>query len=221
MRKLNLQGVPRTLLVPLACLALEAPRPDAILHDKRAVEVYNKLAGTPEFLLGMSAADVFVTTMRARQFDTYARAFLTRNPAGIVMDLGCGLDTRFDRLDDGQMSWIGLDVEEVIELRNQVLPDGERCTTINKSMFDLGWIDTVAAYHKPIIFLAEGVFPYFSTAQIRPMLEAMAERFPTGELVYDAASLLISRFHNYTSSVLKQSGTRANWDARNPQELET
>jgi O-methyltransferase involved in polyketide biosynthesis len=218
---LGLQGVPRTSLVPLACRALESPRADAILHDKRAVEVYNKLAGTPDFLMGMSPTDVFVTTMRARQFDLYADEFLTHNPAGVVVDLGCGLDTRFDRLDDGKMSWIGLDVEEVIELRKQVLPDRDRCKTITKSMFDLAWIDIVADYNKPVIFLAEGVFPYFSTARIRPMVAAMAKRFPIGELVFDAASLLISRFHNYTSSVLKQSGTRANWDARNPQELET
>ena len=219
MIKLNLQGVPRTLLVPLACRALESSRSDAILHDKRAVDVYTKLEGTPDFLMGMGSTDVFVTTMRARQFDSYARKFLNRNPGGIVMDLGCGLDTRFDRLDDGKMSWIGLDVEEVIELRKQVLPDGERCTTINKSMFDLGWIDSVAALNKPVIFLAEGVFPYFCTAQIKPMLVAMAEKFPSGELVFDAASLFISRVHR-SSSVLKQSGSRINWDARNPQELE-
>ena len=69
---LNLNGVARTLLVPLACRALESPRPDAILHDPRAVEVYNALGGNPDFLMGMRGTDVFVATMRARQFDTFA-----------------------------------------------------------------------------------------------------------------------------------------------------
>jgi O-methyltransferase involved in polyketide biosynthesis len=217
----NLQGVARTLLVPLACRAIESVRPDAILHDPRAVEVYNALGGNPDFLMGMSGTDVFVTAMRVRQFDTFSGDFLASNPGGLVVDIGCGLDTRFDRLDDGQMTWRGVDLPEVIELRRKVLPDGERCKTIPRSMLEVSWLDEVARINKPVIFLAEGVFPYFSTADVKPLLMAMARRFPAGELVFDAASRFISRHHNRTSSVLKRSGTRILWDAKNPQELET
>ena len=217
----NLQGVARTLLVPLACRALESPRPDAIIHDPRAVEVYNAIGGNPDFLMGMSGTDVFVTMMRARQFDMFARAFLDRNPGGLVVDMGCGLDTRFDRLDDGQMTWLGVDLPEVIDLRRKVLPDGERCKTIPQSILEISWFDEVAQLNKPVIFLAEGVFPYFSCADVKPLVMMMARRFPDGELVFDAASLFIARHHNRTSSVLKRSGTRIRWDAKNPQEVET
>jgi O-methyltransferase involved in polyketide biosynthesis len=217
----NLEGVARTLLVPLACRAMDSIRPDAILHDPRAVEVYNALGGNPDFLMGMRGHDLTATAMRARQFDTFARDFLARNPNGLVVDLGCGLDTRFDRLDDGHMSWFGVDLPEVIELRHKYLPDGKRCKTIPQSMFELSWLDEVVRLNRPVIFLAEGVFPYFSTADVKPMVLEMAARFPAGELVFDAASLFISRHHNRTSSVLKRSGTRILWDAKNPQELET
>lgn len=217
----NLKGIARTLLVPLACRAIESMRPDAILHDPRSVEVYNALGGNSDFLMGMRGTDVFVTVMRARQFDTFARDFLARNPGGTVVDLGCGLDTRFNRLNDGQLTWVGVDLPEVIELRRKYLPDGERCKTIPQSMFELSWLDEVTRLHKPVIFLAEGVFPYFSTADVKPMVLAMGARYPAGELVFDAASAFISRHHNRTSSVLKRSGTRILWDAKNPQELET
>ena len=217
----NLEGVARTLLVPLACRAIESIRPDAILHDPRAVEMYNALGGNPDFLMGMGGVDTFVTVMRARQFDKFTRDFLARNPGGLVVDLGCGLDSRFDRLDDGQMIWLGVDLPEVIELRRKYLPDGKRCKTIAQSMFDLSWLDEVTRLNKSVIFLAEGVFPYFSTADVKPMVMAMAERFSSGELIFDAASPFISRHHNRTSSVLKRSGTHILWDAKNPQELET
>jgi O-methyltransferase involved in polyketide biosynthesis len=217
----NLQGVARTLLVPLACRALESPRPDAILYDPRAVQVYNDLGGTRDFLLGMGEVDAFVTTMRARQFDRIARQFLARNPGGLVVDLGCGLDTRFDRLDDGELYWLGVDLPQVIELRNVYLPDGERCRSIGQSMLEASWLDQVARLGKPVIFLAEGVFPYFRTADVKPLVMEMAARFPAGELVFDAASPFISRHHNRTSSVLKRSGTKALWDASGPQEIET
>jgi O-methyltransferase involved in polyketide biosynthesis len=217
----NLQGVARTLLMPLACRALESSRPDAILHDPRAVEVYNALGGNPDFLMGVGKMDAFVAAMRARQFDTFSRQFLVRNPGGLVVDLGCGLDTRFNRLDDGQLTWLGIDLPEVIELRRTVLPDDERCKTIPCSMLETSWLDEVSRQNKPVIFLAEGVFPYFSTATVKPILMEMALRFPAGELVFDAASPFITRHHNRTSSVLKQSGTRILWDAKNPRELET
>jgi O-methyltransferase involved in polyketide biosynthesis len=38
-----------------------------------------------------------------REFDRLARAFLAEIPDGVIVDLGCGLDTRFERVDDGQV----------------------------------------------------------------------------------------------------------------------
>ena len=216
----NLQGVARTLLVPLACRAMESVRPDAIIHDPRSVEVYNALGGNRDFLLGMSGHDLFASVMRVRQFDTFARAFLTRNPGGLVVDIGCGLDTRFYRLDDGQMSWLGVDLPEVIDLRRQYLPDVDRCKTIAQSMLDLSWLDEVVQVNKPVIFLAEGVFPYFSTGDVKPMLMTMAERFPAGELVFDAMTPVMGWIHKLNSSVLKRSGTQIQWDAKSPAALE-
>lgn len=216
---LNLEGVASTLFVPLACRAIESVRPDAILHDPRAVEVYSALGADRDFLLGMGKADMFVTVMRSRQFDKFAREFLVSNPGGLIVELGCGFDTRFDRLDNGQMFWIGVDLPEVIALRHKYLPDSDRCKTIPQSMLQLSWLDEVAGFKRAPIFLAEGVFPYFRSADIKPMLLAIMERFPGSELVFDAASPFISRHHNRTSSVLKRTGARILWDIKTPQEL--
>lgn len=216
----DLQGVARTLLVPLACRAIESIRPDAIIHDPRAVEMYKALGGSRDFLLGMSEHDRVFTVMRMRQFDAFARSFIDRNPGTLVVDIGCGLDTRFTRLDDGTLTWLGIDLPEVIQLRRKWLPDAERCTTIAQSMFELSWLDEVARPNKPVIFLAEGVFPYFSTRDVKPMLTAMAERFPGGELVFDGMAPFVMWLHK-SSTVLKRSGTQALWDAKNPAELET
>ena len=217
----DLQGIARTLLVPLACRALESTRSDAILSDPQAVRLYHSLGGNKEFLMGMSGHDLFATVMRVRQFDTFARNFLSHHPGGLVVDIGCGLDTRFHRLDDGKLTWLGVDLPEVIQLRRQWLPDSERCVTIAQSMLDIAWLDKVVQTGKPVIFLAEGVFPYFSPVEVRPLITAMAERFPAGELVFDAIAPILSRFHNLTSSVLKRSGTRVRWDVKDPVELET
>ena len=116
---------------------------------------------------------------------------------------------------------LGVDLPEVIELRRKVLPDGEHCKTIPQSKLEISWLDEIIQLNKPIIFMAEGLFPYFSTANIKPLVMAMAAHFPAGELVFDAASRFISRHHNRTSTILKRSGTHILWYAKNPLELET
>ena len=72
----NLEGVARTLLVPLACRAIDSIRADAILRDPRAVEVYNALGGSSDFLMGIRGYDLTTIVMRARQFDRFACNFL-------------------------------------------------------------------------------------------------------------------------------------------------
>ena len=216
---LELTGVAQTLLVPLACRAIESARPDANLHDPRAEAVFHALGGGPHFLLGMSGHDLFAAVMRVRQFDAFTRDFLARHPGGLVVDLGCGLDTRFDRLDDGHLTWLGVDLPEVISLRRQWLPDGARCRTLASSVFDLAWLADADAGRR-VIFLAEGVFPYFSAADVKPLLTALADRYPGAELVFDALSPSMAWVHNRTSSVLKESGTRIRWDVKAPMDLE-
>lgn len=216
----NLQGVARTLFAPLTCRALESVRPDAILHDPRAVELFQAFGGSRNLLMGMSSQDQFFVAMRARQFDRFARSFLDRNPGGLVVDIGCGLDTRFDRLDNGQMTWLGLDLPEVIELRQRFLPDAERCQTIAHSMFDLTWLDVVAQMNKPVIFLAEGVFSYFTEAEVKGVIMALAGHFQGAELVFEAYSSLTVKMHKRTSTLLKETGTHADWAVDDPHQLE-
>jgi O-methyltransferase involved in polyketide biosynthesis len=216
----NLQGVARTLLVPLACRARETARPDALMRDPRAVQLFKDLGGGMDCLMGMGELDQTFTVMRARQFDRYARAFLDAHPQGLVVDIGCGLDTRFDRLDDGRMRWLGLDLPEVITLRRQLLPDSDRGQTVAQSMLDLTWLDIAARINRPTIFLAEGVFPYFAEAQVKPVITALAERFAGGELVFDALSSFSARLHNH-HPVLKKAGARINWGVDHPRALES
>jgi O-methyltransferase involved in polyketide biosynthesis len=137
-----------------------------------------------------------------------------------VVDIGCGLDTRFDRLDDGEMSWLGLDLPEVIAVRRRFLPDSGHCMTLACSMLELSWLDTVARLGMPVIFLAEGVFPYFSEEQVKCVVTALAGRFPGSELAFDALSSFSVRLHNRTHPVLEQTGARLSFSVDDPKALE-
>jgi len=52
--------------------------------------------------------------VRLREFDRFARNFLDKNPTATVVYIGCGLDARFQRLDNGKVRWFDLDLPDVI-----------------------------------------------------------------------------------------------------------
>jgi O-methyltransferase involved in polyketide biosynthesis len=216
----SLPPVAKTLLIPLGCRAREADHSDVILRDPRAVEAFQKLEGGSESLKPVGKLDQVFTVLRARQFDNFARYFLNLHPDGLVVDIGCGLDTRFERLDNGRMHWLGLDLPEVITLRRQILPDGKRIRTFAGSMLDRRWLEQVDRIKAKVIFLAEGVFCYFTENQVRSVVSAIVDRFPGAELAFDILSIASIKGHNLTSGVLKQTHARLNWGVNDPLLLE-
>lgn len=216
----ELTPVARTLLAPLGCRARESQRPDAILKDERAVEVYQKVEGELKDIKPLGRIDQIFTMMRARQFDSFAEYFLKQNPEGLVVDIGCGLDTRFERLDNSRMHWLGIDLPEVITLRRRFLPDGKRNRSLGFSMLDLAWLDEVKHQKKPVIFLAEGVFCYFTETEVKKVIQAIVSRFPGAEIAFDILSLGSLKMHS-KNQVLKETHASLNWGVDDPRSLET
>ena len=75
---------------------------------------------------------------------------------------------------------------DVIAVRNQLLPAGEREENIACDLNDLSWFDRIDAAGGAVFFAA-GVFYYFLNEQVRALFTAMADAFPGGRLVFDAA----------------------------------
>jgi O-methyltransferase involved in polyketide biosynthesis len=217
----DLPPVAKTLLAPLGCRARETQRADAILHDRRALEVMQTIEGGFNILSPMGNSDQVFTMMRARRFDMYAREFINLHPDGLVVDIGCGLDTRFYRLDNGRLHWLGIDLPEVIALRRRLLPYGKRNHSQGFSMLDLAWLDEVKRQKKPVIFLAEGVFCYFHEADVKRVIQAIASRFPGARLAFDILSMSSIKLHNRTSRTLKETNARLNWGVDDPHSLES
>ena len=182
-----LDGVSETLLMTLYVRARESQRPDGMIRDERAVAMVNQIA-CDFSRLRMQRHDEVAVIMRMRKFDGQVRNFLARNPDAVVVHIGCGLDTRFERVDDGRVAWFDLDMPDVIELRQKLIRDEcDRYHTLSTSVFDDGWMETVDHLKpRPILFLAEGVFPYFEEAQVKSLFIKLRERFPGSELVCDA-----------------------------------
>jgi O-methyltransferase involved in polyketide biosynthesis len=183
----NLGGVSETLLIPLYVRAKETQRPDAILRDEKAIEMVRQIEY--DFSrIKLQGHDELGVILRVREFDRFARDFLAAHPDGVVVHIGCGLDTRFERVDNGRVEWYDLDLPDVIDLRRRFIREEDgRYHLLNCSVFDFTWMETVDKHRpRPFLFIAEGVFPYFEEAQIKSLLLKMRGIFPGAEVVFDA-----------------------------------
>jgi O-methyltransferase involved in polyketide biosynthesis len=125
----------------------------------------------------------------AREMDRYARDFLSCHPDAVVVHIGCGLDTRFERVAErnDRVEWFDLDFPGVIELRRRFIGDEhERYHLLGCSVLEDTWLEAVNVFSQhPILFLAKTVFVYFTETQIKSLLLKLRDHFPDAELVFD------------------------------------
>jgi len=185
----TLSGVAKTLLLPLYNRAMESKRPDAMIKDEKAVELVTqmRLDFSSVRQIPMTELLKVMRIMLTREMDRYARDFLSRHPEAVVVHIGCGLDSRFERVDNGRVEWFDLDLPEVIDLRRRFIGDEhERYHLLAGSVLEDAWLEAVKVYsQRPFLFLAETVFVYFIEAQVKSLVLTLRDRFPGAELVLD------------------------------------
>ena len=221
--KPSLSGVAETLLITLYIRAMESQRPDALIKDERAEALVRQL-DQETLRKTLALTDDFsrvAVILKGREFDRFAQDFLARHPDAVVVHIGCGLDTRFERLDNGRVEWYDLDLPDVIELRRKLVGgEGERHHFLAGSVFDSAWLGTVSAHRQcPFLFLAEGVFMYFEEAQVKSLVLTLREHFPGAELVFDAFSPIMRWGHNVRVTRTRV-GAYLHWALKHGQDLE-
>ena len=179
-----LEGVPETLLWTLYHRALEARRPDAVLHDPLAVELVDRIDYPFAERFGTGRLAQW-QALRVRAFDREVRRFLAARPGGTVVALGEGLETQFWRVDDGRVRWVSVDLPETVEMRERLLPASPRRRAVARSALDLAWMDEVDAAGG-VLLTAQGLLMYFEPAQVHGLIADCARRFPGTDLLFDA-----------------------------------
>jgi O-methyltransferase involved in polyketide biosynthesis len=156
--EVELTGLNRTLLMPLWGRAKATAAGSRILRDPAAVGLAERLGLWQQgFDRSLHPSNELFTIARARALDDIVREYLSRNPQATVANLGAGLDTGFDRVDNGQVRWLSIDLPEVIELRSRLIPESPRSRCVAASILEDGWLEPVTAGANGLLFLASGV----------------------------------------------------------------
>ncbi|SOJ57553.1 hypothetical protein MSIMFB_05031 [Mycobacterium simulans] len=213
----DLGEIQETLLIPLYARACDAVARRPVLDDRRARELVDAIDYEFTRFGGSSLSG---SVYRSSIFDGWAAQFLRNYPAGTVVELGTGLNTRFDRLDNGQVHWFDLDLPDVIALRRRFFRDSERCKMLGCSVLDTEWFDVVAGSPGPYLFLSEAVLLYFSGDDARRVLAQLSQRFPGALIAFDTAGERMVANQDRNRS-LAQVKARLRWICEDPRDLES
>lgn len=177
----NLTGIPETMLWTLHNRASEARRSDTFLPDPDCVRIYESIAYAYERSFGKPDRS---HPMRSRIYDDTVRPWMAAHLGATVVELGAGLETQFQRCDDGIVQWLCVDVPEATDVRSRLIPPCARCRDVPKSALDFGWLDEVNTA-RGVFVTAQGLLEYFEQSDVQRLLTTIVERLPGVDVMFD------------------------------------
>lgn len=184
----HLQGIPESMLIPLAARASETNHAQPIIKDKVSKEIFDSLDYPFDNLMKSSTTQLGIS-IRTFILDNFVKNFVTYSKKPFIINIGCGLDTRLKRLNLDTLPWIDIDVPEAITIRSQFFRETAYNKMFPKSMLDYNWIDMVKK-HKyfnkecDILIIFEGVLMYFDEETISQLLEKIHLAFDNHNLFF-------------------------------------
>ena len=190
--KIEKNTVQETLIIPLYARKVCSELYPNLYQDETAVRLINEIdydfsdadKNARSLMQRFGSLEV---AMRQNDLAFEVKDYLKIHPNAAVVNLGCGLDSTGRSCDNGSCKIYNLDFPDVIAVRNELLPAGEREENIPCDLNDTVWFSKIDA-SGGAIFFASGVFYYFLTEQVKALVQSMANAFPGGVLVFDAAN---------------------------------
>ena len=190
--KIEKNTVQETLILPLYSRKLCSELYPNLYRDETAVRLIDEIdydfsqaeKNSRSLMQRFGALEV---AMRQCDLAWEVREYLKTHPNAAVVNLGCGLDNTGRACDNGSCKIYNLDFPDVITVRNELLPAGEREQNIPCNLNDKAWFSQIDA-SGGAVFFASGVFYYFLTEQVKALVQGMASAFPGSILVFDAAN---------------------------------
>jgi len=185
---LELGDIQKTLLLPLWGRAIETQKKKPFLIDKTALSIIQSIPyDFTTITQNISKISQVSWIARSIYFDEKIVAFIDQYPEATIINVGCGLDTTFDRIDNGKLHWFDLDLPDVIQLRKIYISETERRRFISASVFDKNWFRYITN-KKQLMFMFAGVLYYFKEKDIRELFSRFLNHFPGVEIIFDYSS---------------------------------
>jgi O-methyltransferase involved in polyketide biosynthesis len=186
--KVALGDIQKTLFMPVWARAVETHKNKPILTDNTAVEII----GSVDFDFSPMSENIpeisqIAWIARCKRFDLIVKDFINKNPGSTVVNIGCGLDTTYERIDNNSVNWYDLDLPDVIELKKKFLKETDYRKFISCSFLDTKWFNDIVISNK-VLLISTGVFVYFEETEIKDFIIKVADKFDESEMFFDVTS---------------------------------
>lgn len=184
-KKINplLTGSAETMLQSFYARAKYSRKKNAKFYDAKAIELVDKI----DYDFSKAEKDSTMSNgviARTIVFDELVKDFINKNPDCTVVNIACGLDTRFYRMDNGRIIWYNVDLPETIEVRDAIYHESGRVSTIGISATDPAWADKVTKRGK-MLFIIEGLSMYLTSDENAQMLSIIRDKFDNATVLME------------------------------------
>ena len=164
--KINVKGVPETMIQTLYARAKETSQKNPKIKDEMAVSIVKQLD------YDFSQADQDKTMRsgviaRTIVLDKMVEEYLDKHKNTIVINIACGLDTRCYRMKGKYIRWYNLDLPETMNIRKQFLIETGPIYQIAKSAMDETYTNTIHNEGEDVLVIIEGLTMYLTEIDIK------------------------------------------------------
>ncbi len=209
-------GVPETMLQTMYARAVYSQKPDHKFYDGKAIEIAKAL----RYDFSKADKDVLMSSgvlARTILLDRMVKQFVGENPKGTVVNIACGLDTRFYRVDNGSVRWYNLDLPETIAVRRRFLREEGRVSMIPCSAMDPSWADRIALNEEKILVVMEGLSMYLTQQDIEQILSIIVARFHDAKIILEFMNPWVAGHVKEKS--IEASQAKFTWGAKSGKEI--
>jgi O-methyltransferase involved in polyketide biosynthesis len=185
---IDLGNVQKTLFLPLWGRAVESKKAHPLLVDPVAEQIIDAVDyNFSSITQNINMLSQIAWIVRSIYTDEVIAGFIQEYPGATIVNIGCGLDTTFDRIDNGSLRWYDLDLPDVIELRRKFIQETDRRRYITASFLDETWLHQIGD-PEWLLCIAAGVLYYFKENQVKGFLIRLADFFPGSQILFDVSS---------------------------------
>jgi O-methyltransferase involved in polyketide biosynthesis len=193
---MNLSNISRTAIITLVVHVIMSEK--KIINDPMAVlclenmmslateEEKQQIIKTKNLLKGIGRFDAKSMTKRLKIMDAIVNDHITHNLNCTVINLACGFDTRYWRIDNKKCNYIEIDLSEVVAIKQELLKENINYEIIGCSVLDYSWIDkATTSGNENFLIIAEGLLNYLPEQDVRNFLQTISQRFINSQIVFD------------------------------------
>ena len=216
-KKVNVTGVPETMVQTLYARAKETRKKNAKINDEIAVELVKNL----EYDFSKADKDKamnYGVIARTIVLDRMVEQYLEKNVNTIVINIACGLDTGCYRMEGKYLRWYNVDLPETMKIRKRFLTETGPIYQIAKSAMDDSYIDDIDYHGENVPVIIEGLTMYLCEKDIRKMFLIIEKSFQEVTVMVETMSPFVVKHVKEKS--IEGSNAKFTWGVKNGTELQ-